>query len=106
MLEGLGVNWRDGLIFGIPDDSARDLDQLMSEDFKVEICERVGLGFLTAVDLLHRKVAWNAEGFSWTYDAKHTLAMADGCGFNGKKQLEQTKWNATVAPCSKTVGKS
>ena len=34
---------------------------------------------------------------------KHTLAMADGFGFNGKKQLEQTKWNISVAP--KTVGK-
>ena len=31
--------------------------------------------------------------------------MADGLGFNGKKQLEQTKWNVTVAPGSKTVGK-
>ena len=31
--------------------------------------------------------------------------MADGFGFNGKKQLEQSKWNVTVAPGSKTVGK-
>ena len=31
--------------------------------------------------------------------------MADGFGFNGKKQLEQTKWKLTVAPGSKTVGK-
>ena len=30
--------------------------------------------------------------------------MADGFGFNGKKQLEQTKWKVTVAPGSKTVG--
>ena len=29
--------------------------------------------------------------------------MADGFGFNGKKQLEQTKSNVTVAPGSKTV---
>ena len=63
------------------------------------------LGFLTSVKFLHREVAWNAEGFSWTHDPKHTLAMADGFGFNGKKQLEQTKWNVTVAPGSKTVGK-
>ena len=31
--------------------------------------------------------------------------MADGFGFNGKKQLEQTKWNVTVALGLKTVGK-
>ena len=50
-------------------------------------------------------MGWNAEGFTWTHDPKHTLAMADGFGFNGKKQLEQTKWKVTVAPGSKTVGK-
>ena len=80
-----------------------DLEQLMREVFKVKICERVGPGFLTAVEILHKKVAWNAEGFSWTHDPKHTLA--DGFGFNGKKQLGQTKLNASVAPGSKTVGK-
>ena len=63
------------------------------------------LGFLTSVEFLHRKVGWNAEGFSWTHYPKHTLATADGFGFNGKKQLEQTKWKVTVAPGSKTVGK-
>ena len=78
----------------------------MREVFKVKICERIGPGFLTSVEVLHRKVAWNAEGFSWTHDPRHTLAMADGFGFNGKKQLEQTKWKVTVAPGSKTVGKS
>ena len=31
--------------------------------------------------------------------------MADGFGFNDKKQLEQTKWNVPVALGSKTVGK-
>ena len=31
--------------------------------------------------------------------------MADGFGFNGKKQIEQTKWKVTVARGSKTVGK-
>ena len=50
-------------------------------------------------------MAWNAEGFSWTHDPKHRLAMADGFCFNGKKELEQTKWNVTVAIGSKTVGK-
>ena len=77
----------------------------MREAFKVTICERVDPGFLTTVEFLHRKVAWNAEDSSWIYDPKHTLAMADGFGFNGKKQLEQTKWNVTVALGSKTVGK-
>ena len=77
----------------------------MREVFKVKFCERIGPGFLTAVDSLHRKVGWNAEGFSWTHDPKHTLAMADGFDFNGKKQLEQTKWNVSVAPGSKLMGK-
>ena len=44
--------------------------------------------------------------FSWTHDPKHTLAMAEGFGFNGEKQLEQTTWNVSVALRSKTVGKS
>ena len=57
------------------------------------------------MEFLHRKVAWNAESVSWTHDPKHTLAMADGFGFNGKKQLEQTKWKVTVAPGPETVGK-
>ena len=105
MLEALGVHWGDDFIFGIPDDRADDLERLMREVFKVKICERIGPGFLTSVDFLHRKVGWNGEGFSWTHDPKHTLAMADGFGFNGKKQLEQTKWKVTVAPGSKTVGK-
>ena len=77
----------------------------MREVFKVKICECIGPGFLTSVEFLHRKVAWNAEVFSWTHDPKHTLAMADGFGFNGKKQLEQKKWDVTLAPGSKTVGK-
>ena len=89
----------------IPDDKADDLEQLMREVFKVEICERIGPGFLTSVEFLHKKVGWNAQGFSWTHDPKHTLAMADGFSFNGKKQLEHTKWKVTVAPGSKTVGK-
>ena len=74
----------------------------MREVFKVKICERIGPGFLTSVDFLHRKVRWNAEGFSWTHDTKHTLAMADEFGFVGKKQLEQTK-SILVAPGSKTM---
>ena len=36
------------------------------------------------------------------HDPKHTLAMADGFGFNGKKHRV---WNVTVAPGSKTVSK-
>ena len=101
-LEALGVHWGDDFIFSIPHDRADGLEQLMREVFKVKICERIRPGFLTS---LHRKVAWNAEGFSWTHDPKQTLAMADGFGFFGKKQLEQTEWNVTVAPGSKTVGK-
>ena len=104
VMEALGVHWRDDFIFGLPDDRANDLEQLMREVFKVKICGCVSPGFLTAVEFLRRKVEWNAEGFSWTHDPKHTLAMADGFGFNGKRQLEQVKWSISVAPGSKTVG--
>ena len=34
MLEALGVHWGDDFIFGIPDDRADDLEQLMREVFK------------------------------------------------------------------------
>ena len=50
VLEALGVHWRGDFIFGLPDDRANDLEQLMRVMFKVEICERVGPGFLTAVE--------------------------------------------------------
>ena len=63
----LGVHWGDDFIFDIPDDRADDLEQLMREVFKVKISD-----FLTSVKFLHRKVGWNAEGFSWTHDPKHT----------------------------------
>ena len=53
MLEAFGVRWRDDFIFGIPDDRADDLGQLMREVFKVKICERIGFGFLTAVEFLN-----------------------------------------------------
>ena len=72
VLQALGVHWGDDFIFGIPDDRADDLEQLMREVFKVKICERIGPGFLTSVEFRHRKVGWNAEGFSWTHDSKHT----------------------------------
>ena len=71
------MHWGDDFIFSFPDDRANDLEQLMREVFKVKVCKRVGSGFLTAVEFLHRKVAWNAAGFSWTHDPKHILAMAD-----------------------------
>ena len=72
MLAAPGVHWVDDFIFGIPDDTADDLEQLMREVFKVKICELIGPEFLTALEFLHRKVAWNAEGFSWTHDPKHS----------------------------------
>ena len=74
----------------------------MREKFKVKVCERVVPGFLTSVEILRRKVAWNAEDFFWIYD--HTLAWAVEFGFVGKKQLEQTK-SILVALGSKTMNK-
>ena len=76
----------------------------MREAFRVRVCERVDLGFLTTVEILHRKVAWNVEDFFRIYDPMHTLALADEFGFVGKKHLEQTK-SILVAPGSKTVNK-
>ena len=45
VLEAPGVHWGDDFIFGLPDDMADDLEQLMREVSKVKICERVGPGF-------------------------------------------------------------
>ena len=59
-----------------------------------------------AATFLLKFVRWHGTlKVSWTHDPKNTLAMADGFGFNGKKQLEQTKWKVTVSFGSKTVGK-
>ena len=84
------VRWLYPAISG---DRVNDLEQLMREAFKVKICERVDPGFLTTLEFLHRKVAWNAEDFSWIYDPKHTLAMADEFGFDGKKQRRASLWH-------------
>ena len=70
---------------------ANDLEHLMRETFRVRVCERVVPGFLTTVEFMRRKVAWNVEDFFWIYDPTHTLASADEFGFVGKKQLDQTK---------------
>ena len=87
-LETFGVHWGDDFIFAVPCDLADELEQVMREVFNVKIFERVGPGFTTSVAFL-----------------KHTVAMAETFGFDGKKQLKQTKWHVTVAPRSKTVGK-
>ena len=76
----------------------------MRETFRVRACERVDPGFLTTVEILRRKVAWNVEDFFWIDDPMHTLALADEFGFMGMKQLEQTK-RILVTPGSKTMNK-
>ena len=103
-LKTCGVPWRDGFIPAISGVRANDLEQLTRETFRVRVCERVDLGFLTTVEILRRRVAWHAEDFFWIYDLKHTLALADEFGFVGKKQLEQTK-SILVALRSKTMNK-
>ena len=45
MLEALGEHWGDDFIFGIPDDRADDLEQLMREVFKVKIGEASAVVF-------------------------------------------------------------
>ena len=77
----------------------------MRETFRVRACERVDPGFLTTMEILRRKMAWNAQDFFWIYDPTHTLAFADEFGFVGMKQLEQTK-SILVTPGSKTMNKS
>ena len=76
----------------------------MRETFRVRVCERVDPGFLTTMEILRRKVAWNAEDFFRIYDPTHTLALADEFGFIGKNQLEQTK-SILVEPGSKALDK-
>ena len=58
VLDALGVHWGDDFVFGTRDDRADD-----REVFKVKICGHIGPGFLTAVEFLHRNVAWNAGKF-------------------------------------------
>ena len=76
----------------------------MRETFRVRACKRVDPGFMTTVEILRRKVVWNAEEIFWIYDPTYTLALADESGSVGKKQLEQTK-SILVAPDSKTMNK-
>ena len=104
-LKTCSVHWRDGFTPAISGVRANDLRQLMLETFRVRACERVDAGFLTTVEILHRKVAWKAEDFFWINDPKYTLALADEFGFVGMKKLEQTK-NILVAPGTKTMNKS
>ena len=61
----------------------------MREAFRVKVCERVYPGFLTTVDILRRKVAWNVEDFFWIDDPKYTLALADEFGSVSKENDEQ-----------------
>ena len=94
----------DGFILAIASVRANDLEQLMRETFRVRACECVNPEFLTTVEILRRKVAWNAEDFFWIYDPIHTLAVADEFGFVGMKKLEQTK-SILVTLDSKTMNK-
>ena len=78
--------------------------QLMRETFRVRACERVDPEFLTTVEILRRRAAWNVDDFFWIDDPKYTLALADEFVFVGKKHREQTK-SILVAPGSKTMNK-
>ena len=98
-------HWRDGFIPAISGVRANDLEQLTRETLRVNVCERVDPRFLTTLEILHRKMAWNAEDFFWICDPIHTLALADEFGFVRKKQLDQMK-SILVAPGPKTINKS
>ena len=103
-LKTCSVHCGDAITPAISGVRANDFEQLMRETFRVRVCERVDPGFLTTVEILRRKVVWNAEDFFWIYDPKHTLALANEFGFVGKKQLEQTK-SIFVTLGSKTMSK-
>ena len=85
-LKTCNVHWGDGFIPAIVGVRANDLEQLMREKFRVRACEHVDPGSLTTMEILCRKVAWNAENFR-IYDPKRTLALADEFGF---------RWQATT----------
>ena len=60
-LKTCSVHWGDGFIPAISSVRANDLEQLMRETFRVRTCEHVDPGSLKTVEILCRKVAWNAE---------------------------------------------
>ena len=101
MLKTCSVYWKDGFTPATSGVRATDLGQLMRETFRVRACERVDPGFLTLLEFLRRKEAWNVEDFFWIDDPKYTLALADEFGFVGMKQLVQTK-SIFVTPGSKS----
>ena len=74
-LKTCSVHWRDGFTPAITGVRANGLEQLMRETFRVGVCERVDPGFLTTVEILRRKMAWNAEDLFWIYDPIHTLGI-------------------------------
>ena len=85
------VYWEDGFISAISRVRANDLEQLMREAYRVKICERVDPEFLTTVEFMHRKAAWNAEDFFWIYDPIHTLALADEFGSLARNNLSKRR---------------
>ena len=62
-LKTCGVRWTDSFTPAISGVRANDLEQLMRYAFRVRVSQRVDPGFLTTVEILRRKVAWNAEDF-------------------------------------------
>ena len=66
---------------------ADNLEQL----FRVKVCESVDPGFLTTVEILRRKVAWNVQDFFWIYDPIHTLVLVDEFGFVSKNNLSKQR---------------
>ena len=103
-LKTCGVCRGDGFIPAISGVKENDLEQLMRETCRVRACERVDPGFLTTVEILRRKAAWNVEDFFWIYDPTYTLSLADEFDFVGMEQPEQTK-SILVTPGSKTMNK-
>ena len=96
IVEALGVHWGDDFIFGIPNDKANDLEQLMREVFKVKICERIGPGFLTSVEFLHKKVGWNL------LDARSETHIGSG-GRVWFQRQETTRANEVESHCGTCI---
>ena len=53
------------------------------------ICERIGPGFLTSVEFLHKKVGWNAEV---THDPKHVEESSCFLGLHSKTMRNKQRY--------------
>ena len=84
--------------FGIPDDRADDLDQLMREVFKVKICERIGFDFLDSRGVLCTGKWHGTLKVSPRRTIRNThWQWLTGSVSTARSNSSQTKWKVSVA---------